>query len=993
MHFRLGVSCMNRRNLVVFVLLGSSSIATAQLDRATLGGTITDSSGAVVPGAKVELLSEATGLKRETLTNETGAYIFQQAPIGNYNVTASHPGLRSITMKDVQLGVGDNRTLNIEMPVSGTDTVVTVEGTQAALETTSPVVGTVIGTRQMREIPLNGRHWASLMALAPGAINTGDGSQQTIRFVGRARDDNNWTFDGLDATGVKDPRQEAALRLVISTDTIAEFRVNSTLYSAESGSGAGGQVNLVSKSGTNGFHGSVFEFLRNDYMDARNPFDTSKQPFRLNQFGGNIGGPIARNKTFFFANYEGLRQRVTQTFTDNVPSAAYRSRSTIPAVNQLLAFYPAGTSRSSDPDIDQLRANRSQSWTENSASMRLDHRFNDRNSVFGRFNIDDGVTLSPRSTIEGDRQNDNFRPSNLVMQYQRIFSPTVVNEIKAGMNRSTLHRVGSGPVPRTVTAAGFMTLNQQTGLIEVGTSYSIIDNVVISRGRHNLKFGFEVRRAHVNVADPSVDAFTVNFSSRPNLLANVVESVSTVGAANVLGTRKTYWYGYAQDDFKIRPNLTLNLGLRYEYYSVNREVHDIYKVFDLNACKGFCPQGTPWYFPDRNNFDPRVGIAWTLGKTVIRTGAGIYHGPGQIDDVNTALDNVSARTSLTTLEVPGLSLPVEPYLRLASEVGVTPRSLQRDRRDLYSAQWGFSIQRELPAGFIGQIGYVGNSGVKLFARQYINNVDPVTKVRPLPAFGRMDEKRQDGKSNFHALQLSLHRRLARGINWGTEYMWSHTINDGNLGGGEGAQPQIAACRACDRGHSAQDIRHTITSNWIYQLPFGAGQKYLSTGAASKILGGWETSGIWTARTGRMLTIGIARSASAVPDGNTSGQRPNIVPGVSIYPAGGPTLNQWLNPAAFAIPANGTWGNAGRSIATGPGLTQVDFTLQKNTRITESKALVFRLEAFNIFNRTQAGNPGTTLTSPAAFGIITSGLNRTIGTGTSRQLQLAMRFNF
>jgi hypothetical protein len=548
-------------------------------------------------------------------------------------------------------------------------------------------------------------------------------------------------------------------------------------------------------------------------------------------------------------------------------------------------------------------------------------------------------------------------------------------------------------MPRAVTVAGFMTLNQSTGLIEAGTSYSLIDNLSITRGRHNLKFGFEVRRAHVNVADPAVDASTVNFSSRPNLLANRVETVSITGAANVLGTRKTYWYGYVQDDFKVLPNLTLNLGLRYEYYGINKEAHDIYKVFDLNACRGFCPQGTPWYFPDRNNFDPRVGFAWTLGKTVVRGGGGLYHGPGQIDDVNTALDNVAARYSLTTLEAPGLSLPVEPFLRLAADVGVTPRSLQRDRRDQYSAQWGLSIQRELPVGFVGQIGYIGNSGVKLFARQYINNVDPITRVRPLPTFGRMDEKRQDGKSNFNALQLSLHRRMGRGLNWGTEYMWSHTINDGNLGGGEGSQPQIASCRACDRGNSAQDIRHTITSNWIYQLPFGPGQKYLSTGFASRVLGGWETSGIWTARTGRMLTVTIARGAAAVPDGNTSGQRPSIVPGVSIYPAGGPTFAQWFNPAAFVIPANGTWGNAGRAIATGPGLVQVDWALQKNTRITESKALVFRVEAFNLFNRTQANLPGTTLTSPASFGLVTTGLNRTIGTGTSRQLQLALRLNF
>jgi len=326
-------------------------------------------------------------------------------------------------------------------------------------------------------------------------------------------------------------------------------------------------------------------------------------------------------------------------------------------------------------------------------------------------------------------------------------------------------------------------------------------------------------------------------------------------------------------------------------------------------------------------------------------------------------------------------------------VGVTPRSLQRDRRDLYSAQWGLLIQQQLPASFITQIGYVGSAASKVTTRKYINNLDPVTKVRPLPTFGRMDEKNNDGKSNFNALQVSLHRRVARGLTLGTEYMWSHSINDNSIGGGEGSQPQNNFCRACDRGNSPQDIRHTVTSNWIYELPFGRNQRYLQSGLPSKILGGWETSGIWTARTGRMLTVSVARSTADVPDGNTSGQRPDLVPGVSVYPAGGPTFAQWLNPAAFAIPARGTWGNAGRVVATGPGLAQIDVVLQKTTRVTEGQSIVFRVESYNLPNRIQAGNPGTTLTSPASFGLVNSGLNRTIGTGTSRQLQLALRYNF
>jgi len=979
--------------LIHVTLLLTASAIWAQVDRATLGGTVSDSSGAVIPGVKIELVSEETGLKREATTGANGQYSFSLLPIGEYSLRAAQTGFRTVVFKDLRLGVGDNRVLDIQMEVSSIETQVTVESILAPLESSSAVVGTVIGSSHMREIPLNGRHWASLMALAPGAINTGDGSQQTIRFVGRARDDNNWTFDGMDATGVKDPRQEAALRLVISTDTIAEFRVNSTMYSAESGNGAGGQVNLVSRSGTNQFHGSLFEFFRNDHMDARNPFDTVKQPFRLNQFGGNAGGPILRNRTFFFSNYEGLRQRVAQTFRNDVPSAAFRARATLPVVRELLALYPAGTVSTSSAEIDRVEKTRSQAWTENAASLRVDHRFNDKNTFFARYNVDDGLIVAPRTVIENDRQESMFRPSNYVMQFQRVFRPTVVNEWKAGFNRSSLKRFSYGPVPATINVSGFMALNQNNLLIENGTSYSVMDNLVINRGRHTLKFGVEIRRAHVNVADPAWDSMSVSYPSRQALLDNKVDSLSITAGAPVLGTRKTYYYGYVQDDFKIRPQITLNLGLRYEYYGVNREVNDRYRVFDMWACRGFCPHGTPWYYPDRNNFDPRVGIAWAIGKTVIRTGAGIYHGPGQIDDVNTALDNMTERYSLTAREAPALSYPVTPFLSQARSEGVTPRSLQRDRRDLYSAQWSFSIQRQLPGQFQTQIGYIGNSGVKLFARQYINNIDPVTKVRPLPNFGRMDEKRQDGKSNFHALQVSLHRRAARGLTWGTEYMWSHSINDGNLGGGEGNQPQIATCRACDRANSSQDIRHTITNNWMYELPMGKGQRYFNSGPASKVLGGWELSGIWTARTGRMLTVGISRSSADVPDGNTSNQRPSIVPGVSIYPAGGPTFAQWFNPAAFAIPARGTWGNAGRSIATGPGLAQVDVALKKNIRLAERKTLVVRVESFNLFNRVQAGNPGTTFTSPASFGLVSSGLNRTIGTGTSRQLQLALRLNF
>jgi len=495
----------------------------AQVDRATLVGTVSDSTGAVTPRAKVEVVLPQTGLRRQVETNAAGAYTLSSLPIGNYSVTVALSGFKTVTIKDVRLEVGDTRTLDVQLEVSGIETQVSVEAVTTVLESATATLGTVIGSRQVREIPLNGRHWASLMALAPGAINVGEGNQQSIRFVGRARDDNNWTFDGLDATGVKDPRQEAALRPIISTDSIAEFRVNASLYSAESGSGAGAQVNLVSKSGTNDFHGSIFEFVRNDKMDARNPFDTSKQPFRLNQFGGNVGGPIVKNRTFFFANYEGLRQRVSQTRRDDlVPSASFRARATIPAVQQIVNAYPVGTERTSSADVDRAVGIVSQAWQEDAGTLRVDHRFNDTNTFFARYNIDDGTILAPRTVIPGDRQESFFRPSNFVLQFQRVFSPTVVNETKAGFNRSALNRFSYAPFAESIAVSGFTTLNSSNLLVETGTSYSLIDNLAITRGRHTLKIGGEVRRAHVNVADPAFDNVSVTYTNFANLLANRV---------------------------------------------------------------------------------------------------------------------------------------------------------------------------------------------------------------------------------------------------------------------------------------------------------------------------------------------------------------------------------------------------------------------------------------------------------------------------------------
>ncbi|MGH9204699.1 MAG: TonB-dependent receptor, partial [Vicinamibacterales bacterium] len=339
----------------------------------------------------------------------------------------------TVRHEQIRLEIGQNLELDLNMDIGSVAEVVRVEAAATLLDRSSPSIGTVIQASQLKELPLAGRHWAGLMLLAPGAINTGDGTHQSTRFVGRARDDNNWTFDGIDATGVKDPRQDSAARLIISSESIAEFRVSSALYSAEAGTAAGGQVQLISKTGTNEFHGTAFNFMRNDAFDAR-PFGTSGElpPFRLNQFGFNVGGPLAVRRTLFFANYEGLRQRQTQSFTRFVPSAIFRAGVT-PALARVVALYPRGTGPASDPLIDEWRGTEKFTADENAALIRVDHRIADTTSLFGRYNFDRADIISPGET---GLTTNKLRPANFTFQLQHVVGPTVVNELKFGYNAS-----------------------------------------------------------------------------------------------------------------------------------------------------------------------------------------------------------------------------------------------------------------------------------------------------------------------------------------------------------------------------------------------------------------------------------------------------------------------------------------------------------------------------------------------------------------------------
>ncbi len=638
--------------------------AAAQVDRSGLTGTVTDGSGGAVPGVQVAAVQNSTALRRETRTLGTGTYSIPQLPVGTYTVTFIHAGFAPVTFNDLVQTIGQTRKLDVTMKVAGMVGTIQVTGDVTPLEETSASVGQRIEQKQTQDLPLNGRNWATLTALVPGAVNAGGSNQRTIRFAGRGLDDNNFTFDGIDATNVLNQAQQPYVRLAIPTDSIQEFRVESMLFTAEAGTTAGGQMAVTSGSGTNEYHGDAFDYLRNDIFDARNPFDYlnptyPKPPFRLNQFGGSIGGPIVRNKTFFYLNYEGIRQTLGQTLVGYVPTDTFRAQvaAQSPELIPVLNAYPEGQTPI-NTQVAQFAGEGQQLDYENSAMVRLDQIFSDKTTAYLRFNFDAAVSTAPLGTSGlylDDTQQVNSRPVNGVIELLHTFKTNWVNEAKFGLNRSTAYSTNQSTLGSAYSVAvpGFTKLNTNQLKIGAGTTFSWIDNVTWVTGRHTVKFGGEVRRVQLNQGNTA--SGTASYSSLANFVANMLNNASYAAELPVNGLRKTQFFGFIQDEYKVTPNLTLNLGLRYQFFNQFHEVNGKAIPFDFNTCgpQGVCGAGASFGRLNPYDFDPRIGFAWSPTawgpNTVIRGGFGIYHGDGQLDDQNLPIANEVQRYSLSSV--------------------------------------------------------------------------------------------------------------------------------------------------------------------------------------------------------------------------------------------------------------------------------------------------------------------------------------------------------
>jgi hypothetical protein len=1005
----------------------------AQVDRAGLNGTVTDASGSVLPRAQVTAVQSATGLQRKTISSSTGAYDIPELPVGIYTITFEHEGFKSLTFVDVEEVIGRTRRLDATLQVTGRDERVEVSASSAFMDRNTSAVTGLIEKKQADELPLNGRNWAALTAFVPGAIDTGGSNQRSIRFAGRGLDDSNWTYDGVDSTNIVNQTQRPWVRLAIPLDAIQEFRVDSLMASAEEGATGGPQLAVTSPSGTNRFHGRLFEYLRNNIFDAPVPEWASngekQQPLRLNQFGAALGGPIVHDKTFFFVATEAYRQNWGYPVSGDVPSASLIA--TVPPSSPIYgiinAFPGAGPKTiltpwtpATDPgdpnyaDYDLLTCSCTQVVNENSAMLRLDQHFSAATTGFMRFNYDRSVDTQPLSAAATDLEQRVSAPVNGAFELLHIFSPNLVNEAKFGFNRATSNTynlgrngtfyqiaIATGPGP------GFITQNYDYASIYAGNSFSGIDNLTWIHGRHTFKFGAEIRRIQLNQS--SEEHGKVTFSTVEDLSANLVTKATLSGALPVNHLRKNDYYGYAQDEYRWGPKLTLNLGVRYTIFKLFHEENGLANPFDFGTCgpQGFCGVGASFGQQNYGDVDPRVAFAWTPreeGKTVIRGGFGIYHEDGQLDDQNLPAKNEVPSYSVKTTSSLQLTYPVDGYF--TGPGTLSPNAEQRNRKDSYTEQWSLSVQRALSANFVGTISYLGSTGVHLLETNVVNLVDPATGTVQYPAFAPAIPWRGSvGMSSYNGLSVALRRSFTHGLLVTANYTYSHEIDNGSNGSGDGDEisPQNPLCLACDRASGAWDATHVINGNAVYQLPFGRGKRLLNDpGVASTILGNWELTTTALARTGFPVNV-LMPSSYTAPDGASGTERPDLVPGVSLTPPGGRSVAEWINPAAFAAPA-GEFGTAPRDLLRGPGTWQFDLGISRTIPLTERARLEFRSEFFNIFNHPQLGPPQATF-NPAnttGFGSIISTVNLNtaivnpitpVGSGTPREIQFALRISF
>ena len=1055
------------RWLTVLLLMALPRLALAQTDSGRISGTVRDQSSASVADATVTVKNDKTGEARSTTSNQEGFFVIPALKPATYTVTVSKQGFAPIEYPQMPVAVGQELVVDFEFKPAGVSESVTVAASSPVLDLSSAKIGVSVSEREVQGLPVNGRQMSQLMLQAPGSQNAGTGTWGDIRFSGRAVEQNVVKYDGVEASGIIDSAPGVAngenatpFKLQTSLENVQEFRVESSGYPAEFGTGTGGQVSVITKSGGNQFRGSAFEYFRSQKLDAPNHFDSPRNPddssitelpkslLKQTQFGGSMGGPVMKDRAFFFGSYEGYRLHAGKNFVEAVPSAAAWARA-VPAVAGLRpgvtapgALIQPGASANADFDIAQLQE--TQDVTENSFGGRLDFRVNDNWSVYGRVFRDQAESTDPQG-VTGRFFRLTLKPINAVVNLQGLLGPRTINEFKFGYNGAPSTESGptqagfenisinlSGSVANNGIAgqSGNSGIASPGGLVRVNSagngrgapynpySLTFADSVSRTQGNHYLKMGADVRL--IRMTTDQLGGITYTFANIGGFLANTPTQIQYFGdlsepspfhdgATGLKHINQEYYVGYAQDEWRVGSDFTLNYGLRYDYYVPLTEADN--RIVKLNINTGAIdPDTTPFYQSKKNNFQPRVSATWSpTSKTVLRAGIGIFVGPGQTEDQIQPIE--AERISTTLSSGPLLAYPIDPAaIRLNFTTNPNNRAYQpRAYANDYTLpekvyQYTASIQREIGGGMAASAAYVGSQGRNLFLRSITNQIigvqsngasaatvirefDIVTRnadgtiatiQRP---YAEIDYKTSGGHDRYNAMQLALTRRSSRGLALNAQYTLGYS--QGNTGGSNeaatsGANASFPSERPANRaniadfeydnGYNNFDVRHTFNLSALYAIP-GHGP----------LVGGWSIGGIANARSGLPISVLIGRNDVVYVDAagnaflnpaadrtaviNTPGggasrstRRPDLVPGVSPYIKDGGLVI--LNPAAFSTPAPGTNGNLERNLIHGPNFRQIDMVVSKRIGGSGPNGEL-RLEVFNLFNVTNfAGIVGT-----------------------------------
>lgn len=991
---RLGVS------VSVGALIVLCGAASAQTTYGLIEGRITDATGGSLPGTTITVTQPATGFVRTVVSNELGLYRLLYLSPAEYDLTFERNGFANVTRGRVTVGVGHTVTLNVGMGVAEVAVVMKVAPPRPLVTLATPEISNTLETRRVNELPLNGRDFTRLTLFAPGVVQT-TGLIASLAVNATSVSQNNFLLDGIDATRIDDSYPsngfERGSRLqTASIESVEEVRVLTTNYSAEYGRAAGAVISSVTKSGANAFHGSGYAFFRNERLDARNYFDGSeKPPFDMKQFGGSLSGPIRSGRVFFFNNYEGSRKELGATASGTVPSAAFRA-GVAPALAPILASIPLPSQATANADIGLIQYAENTHIKENVYSVRIDAKGSDRDYVYSRYNVQDSLVHGPQyvvfaAALSGQQQYVPIRTQSFIASYVRVLRSNLVNEAKIGINRfagrlGEINPHSPQPIPQTTITGVNVVPGLRGETSQRSTSFEYIDNVSWFRGAHTVKTGVNVRRVWHDVA--STGATTLVFPSLSDFATNRPSQATFTPAIATTFIRGWTYSGYLQDDFKATGRLTVNAGLRYDYTPPYTDVDKRVRNFDVRTMQLTAP-GAQLYKPDRNNLAPRLGATYDLrgnGRSILRGGFGYYYGlypPVSAELLLVA--NAPGATLLTRTQDPNLQYPLTSLGSGASNPP-TRRATDPNREDAYSRQATVNLQQQLGAVTAITIGYVGNWSHNNERTRPMNLIDPATGQRPNPEFSQILFAESSGSATYHALQVALARRIASGLTFNANYAYSRLMDDIV----SPQNPFLSWDHEWARGD--REVPHNLSVNALYELPFGEGRRWAKDGGLSQVFGGWQLNGVVLAHSGRPYTVTLG-AVTRSETGWTTNQRPDVVSGVDHVGAiDGPA--GWLNPAAFSNPAAGTFGTLGRNTERGPHFVQVDMSLFKNVQLDATKRLQLRIEIYNVLNRLQLPPaPNANFLAPATFGRFFNTFGRTEGLGTSRQIQLAVRFAF